>query len=245
MVFLRSFVGILLIRGFLRKGGRCYVAGMGVLANLVIVELGVRPMSPVLLNDFIMVDKLRVIIVVISFLVGIIRLCCRRRELVLNVHPYKEKVEVPVLGVLVSCVVYFMSRGWIMFYICFEASLVPIVWLILSWGVQPERLQAATFIIMYTVCASMPLLACLLWLQGKMGSDNFLLMGLLQEFSRLAKSMPCAIWVGLVFRFLVKFPMYGVHRWLPKAHVEAPLAGSMLLSGVLLKLGGFGLCRVL
>ena len=135
-------------------------------------------------------------------------------------------------------VLSFSSSNIVNFYIWFEASLIPTLILIICWGYQPERLQAGSYIILYTVGASLPLLILLIWRCLEESSTNVF-------YIRLNSS---SLFSGLVIfvygAFLVKLPMYGVHLWLPKAHVEAPLAGSIILAGILLKLGGFGLFQV-
>nr|YP_009262624.1 NADH dehydrogenase subunit 4 [Elysia ornata]ANI87290.1 NADH dehydrogenase subunit 4 [Elysia ornata] len=135
-------------------------------------------------------------------------------------------------------VLAFSSSNVINFYVWFEASLIPTLILIICWGYQPERLQAGTYMMLYTVGASLPLLIVIIWRCLESGSMNIFLMG---------NSLSDFFGGALIFvygAFLVKLPMYGVHLWLPKAHVEAPLAGSMILAGILLKLGGFGLFQM-
>lgn len=129
-------------------------------------------------------------------------------------------------------IICFIRRKIIYFYIFFEAALIPIFLLILGWGYQPERLQAGLYIIFYTLFASLPLLIIIF-----MKQKDF-------EYVRIIRGELGRRWAGYVsiiffiFAFLVKLPMFLVHLWLPKAHVEAPVAGSMILAGVLLKLGG-------
>lgn len=107
--------------------------------------------------------------------------------------------------------------------------------LIIGWGYQPERLQAGRYIILYTVGASLPLLVVLIWWCLKGRTISILLL------KNISFSFPILITIIIYGAFLVKLPIYSTHLWLPKAHVEAPLAGSMILAGILLKLGGYGI----
>lgn len=132
----------------------------------------------------------------------------------------------------------FLSMRPILFYIYFEASLIPIFLLIIGWGYQPERLQARIYILFYTLFASLPLLLVVLLLNEEFFSF------FVKTNLNFRQNFNFLILFFFILAFLIKLPMYGVHLWLPKAHVEAPVAGSMILAGVLLKLGSYGLWRV-
>jgi len=142
--------------------------------------------------------------------------------------------NINLLLLLLFLTLAFSSSNLLIFYVFFEASLIPTLILILGWGYQPERLMAGRYMILYTVGASLPLLLVLIsW-----GNSLCTI--------RIALIKTHTVYFGiLVFviygAFLVKLPIFSLHLWLPKAHVEAPLAGSIILAGILLKLGGYGL----
>lgn len=141
-------------------------------------------------------------------------------------------------------IIAFSATELIIFYIMFEATLIPTLIIITRWGNQQERLHAGIYFLFYTLIGSVPLLIALLILHHTFGSLSLLMLIYDSTFFNPSPTGKL-LWLACLLAFLVKMPLYGTHLWLPKAHVEAPIAGSIILAAVLLKLGGYGIIRII
>jgi NADH-quinone oxidoreductase subunit M len=138
----------------------------------------------------------------------------------------------------------FVSLDLFLFYFFWEATLIPMALLIGMYG-HGRRVYAAVKFFLYTMIASVFMLAAILWLYAKTGTFDFITIQTAIQNGQVPHFAGAALWLflGFFIAFAVKVPLFPFHTWLPDAHVEAPTAGSVLLAGVLLKMGTYGMLR--
>jgi NADH-quinone oxidoreductase subunit M len=144
-------------------------------------------------------------------------------------------LESAILGV-------FMAQDWSLFYVFWEMTLIPLFFLIDRWGGK-NRQQAALNFVLYTMGGSVFMLVALLVIFDNLPAHSFLFSEMAKGVQSLPDSTQTLLFLGLLIGFGVKMPIFPIHGWLPIAHVEAPAPVSILLSGILLKMGAYGLIR--
>nr|UOU20230.1 NADH dehydrogenase subunit 4 [Glycera sp. i ZZ-2021] len=183
-------------------------------------------------------DSLSAPLIILTLWISAMMIIASQKIVILKNSQNKFMLMVLILNI--TLLLTFSTSNLILFYIMFELSLIPTLIIIMGWGYQPERLQAGMYLMMYTITASLPLLISLMIILNKKHSLSMMF----NNSCTMQISMTSLWWIMTIMAFMVKMPMYMTHLWLPKAHVEAPVAGSMILAAVLLKLGSYGLIRM-
>ena len=158
-----------------------------------------------------------------------------------SVHERVKEFHILLLMLTSAIIGVFVSLDLFLFYFFWEASLIPMALLIGVYG-HERRVYAAVKFFMYTMIASVFMLAAILWLYAQTGSFDYVYIQ--QQLANTDLSSAGKwLFLGFFIAFAVKVPIFPLHTWLPDAHVEAPTAGSVMLAGVLLKMGTYGLLR--
>jgi len=180
-------------------------------------------------------DGLSILLVLLTALltpISILSTWTAIEERVRDFHLFFLLLEVGMMGV-------FLAQDLFLFYVFWEFTLVPMYFLIGIWG-GAQRMYAAINFFLYTMAGSLPMLLAILWLGINQGS--FYLPELVAK-GGIPANVQFWLFLAFAIAFAIKVPMWPLHSWLPDAHVQAPTAGSVILAGVLLKMGTYGFVR--
>ena len=147
-----------------------------------------------------------------------------------------------LLLLLSAMIGVFVSLDLLLFYLFFEASLVPMFFLIGIWGGE-RRIYAAVKFFIYTAVGSLLMLVAIIALYYFFGTFDYVsILAAMSSGTALGEQTAFWLFLAFAFAFCIKVPLFPLHTWLPDAHTEAPTAGSVILAGVLLKMGRMDYC---
>nr|YP_009939383.1 NADH dehydrogenase subunit 4 [Crenidorsum turpiniae]QNV48537.1 NADH dehydrogenase subunit 4 [Crenidorsum turpiniae] len=215
---LKFLIPMIMMMVMKNKNFKIAISTLIILFNLSLQSTDMSKMSYIFMGDF------------LSFWMTNLTIWIMMIISMIKINNMKMMVKINSTLIMVLMMTFF-NWSFMLFFILFEVSMVMIVVIVMSWGYQPERIEATMFMIILTSMFTLPFFSSLMHNFKKL---NFWTLNELSTWDFLS----------FMFIFMVKMPVYFIHIWLPKVHVESPVQGSMILASIMLKLGCFGMIRM-
>jgi len=193
------------------------------------------------INFYMGIDGISLLLIVLTALLTILAILCSWNSITTNIKGF----YVSILLLTTGMIGVFCSLDLFLFYVFWEVMLVPMYFIIGLWG-GPRRIYAAIKFVLFTMFGSLLMLVAIIYLAFEYkefaGHFSFNMLELMQM--PISTNVQMWLFAAFALAFAIKVPLFPFHTWLPDAHVEAPTAGSVILAGVLLKLGTYGFIRI-
>ena len=196
-------------------------------------------------NPSVYLDELGILFMILSFALVVLCIFFLWPTLI-ETDTNGKMYVIQLLLLLFQLQLTFTSSNLLVFFIAFESLLIPMIMMIAVWGSKNNR-QANNYLVFYTMFSAIPMLLAIIYINTKFNTLNISSISFLIDFGFITLSWEeeMYLWFSFFLGFAVKTPMVPFHIWLPKAHVDAPTVGSVILAGLLLKIGLIGFIRVL